>query len=57
MQSTKFNTALLPGKPQISAFLRLNMKSPNTKNAAMRAAQRMYGVREGAAHFLRPLWS
>lgn len=41
MQSTKLRTALLPGKPHISAFLRLNMNRPNTKNAAMRTAQRI----------------
>ena len=41
MQSTKLRTVLLPGKPHISAFLRLNMNRPNTKNAAMRTAQRI----------------
>ena len=41
MQSTKLRTALLPGNPHISAFLRLNMNRPNTKNAAMRTAQRI----------------
>ena len=41
MQSTKLRTVLLPGNPHISAFLRLNMNRPNTKNAAMRTAQRI----------------